>query len=63
MELVVNKYGVVSESGSIPDDVYEHEKETAVTLISLSIIRKLYENSLLNKQEYEYISEKYKACM
>lgn len=63
MELVVDKHGVISDEGIISDEFYEQEMDNAVTLISLSIVRELYENGLLNKNEYEYICEKYKGCL
>lgn len=63
MELVVDKHGVISEDDCIPNEFYEQEMDNAVTLISLSVIRELYENGLLNKNEYEYICEKYKGCL
>lgn len=63
MELVMDKKNIISESSCLPDDFYEQEKDRAATLISLSVMRELYDNGLLNKKEYEYISEKYKACI
>lgn len=60
MELVLDKKCIISESGSIPDEYYEKETDNAITLISLSIIRELFENGLLSKAEYDYILDKYK---
>lgn len=59
MELILGKKCIVSEIGEIPDDYYEREKDNAVTLISLSIIRELFENGLLTQEEYNYIKNKY----
>lgn len=63
MEIVTDKKAIVSETGHIPDEFYEHEKEAAITLIALAIIRELYENELIRNEEYEYISAKYKTCL
>lgn len=59
MELVFDKKFIVEEKGEIPQEYYEKEKDHAVTLISLSIIRSLYENNLLTKEEFDYIHNKY----
>lgn len=59
MELVFDKKVIVEEKGEIPQVYYEKEKDHAVTLISLSIMRSLYENNLLTKEEYDYIHNKY----
>lgn len=57
MELVVDKHGVISNEGNIPEEFYDLMADDAVTLISLSIIRELFENGLLKKDEYEYVCE------
>lgn len=62
MELVVNKHGVISDEGYIPEEYYKSMEDEAITLISLSIVRELFENGLLKKEEYEYIHKKYIPC-
>lgn len=59
MELVFDKRNLIEERGKIPDEFYEEQKEQAVTLISLSIIRELKENGLLTQEEFDYLFEKY----
>lgn len=63
MELVVDKHGVISNEGNIPEEFYDLMTDDAVTLISLSIIRELFENGLLKNDEYEYVCDKYKPCI
>lgn len=63
MELVLGKKGIISETNGIPDEFYEKENDKAVTLISLSIVRELFENNLLSKDEYEYILHQNKDCL
>ena len=40
------------------NEFYELEKNNAVDLIALSIIRELFENNLISKSEYSYVLDK-----
>lgn len=56
--LLINKEGIISQK-TLHNEFYKSEKERASTLIALSIMRELFENNLLNEEEFSYIEEKY----
>lgn len=59
MEVSLKKDKIIDASGNIPEVFYEKEKEIAVTLIALSVVRQLFEFGLVNQDEYKYIKDKY----
>ena len=59
IELLLDKKSIVHQSGFISDDFYENEKDNAVNLIALSLIRELFENKLVSEKEYLYVKNKY----
>ena len=59
MELVLDKKTIVSEEGKVPEAYYIKEEDHAATMIALAVMRDLFENNLLTKDEYEFVQNKY----
>ena len=59
IDILFNKKELVDTEQCLPDEFYKNETETATSLISLSIIRELFENKLISDKEYNYITSKY----
>ena len=59
IELLLDKKSIVHQSDFISDDFYENEKDNAVNLIALSLIRELFENKLVSEKEYLYVKNIY----